>query len=366
MSEKSSPVLTTQTPPKRERPPAPPSQPIVPRPASIPEELRAIAKVELHQHVDGSIPVHVTWNLMKQHGLAPVETQAELEKHLVLQPDEEGKDLLKYLDKFHYPLWVTQFYENVADVAYEIAKEAYAQGVRLLEIRYAPVIHVYAGLTPRQAIVSLLEGLNRAEAEFKDLTCGVIVIAMRHMGPHIAKIVARQAVAEGQNLHDRVGVIGFDIAGAERGNPPHLFEEAYEIARRGGLGLTAHAGEALGPEAVWEAIDVLGVQRVGHACSAVRDKELLRRMARDQVLVEACITSNYQTKAVDAGELHPIYTFLQHGVPVAICTDNTTVSNTNQLNENALLAPHLSLDEIAGIHDRARAHSFIPAARRRL
>jgi adenosine deaminase len=233
--------------------------------------------------VDGSIPVSLTWDLMERHGLEPVKTQAELEQLLVL--------------------------------------------------------HVYAGLTPRQAIVSLLDGLNRAEAEFEGLTCGVIVIAMRHMGPHIAKIVARQAVSEGQMLHDRVGVVGFDIAGAERGSPPRLFREAFDIARRGGLGLTAHAGEALGPEAVWEAVDTLGVQRVGHACSAVRDNELLRRMARDQILVEACITSNYQTNAVEPGDLHPIYTFLQRGVPVAICTGNTTVSNTDQLYENALLTP---------------------------
>ncbi|MBL4845585.1 MAG: adenosine deaminase [Planctomycetes bacterium] len=345
---------------------APAKQPIVPRPESIPPELKAIAKVELHQHVDGSIPVSVTWGLMQQHGLAPVATEAEMRRLLVLQREEEGTGLLKYLDKFHYPLWVTQFWDNIADVAYSIAKEAYEEGVRILEIRYAPIIHVYAGLTPRQAIVSLLEGLNRAENDFEGLTCGVIVIAMRHMGPHIAKIVARQAIAESQMLHSRVGVVGFDIAGAERGNPPKLFKQAFDIARRGGLGLTAHAGEDMGPEAVWQAVDELGVQRIGHGCSAIRDKDLLRRLARDQVLIEVCQTSNYQTAAVKPGERHPVYTFLEHGVPVAICTDNTTVSDTSQLNENALLAPHLSTAEIAGIHDRARAHSFIPSDRRRL
>ncbi len=360
--------MSSPTPPTMEKAPQPQGTKVqvVPRPERIPEALRAIAKVELHQHVDGSIPVEVTWGLMRQHGLAPVETQEEMAKLLVLQPEEEGAGLLKYLDKFHYPLWVTQFYENVAEVGYSIAKAAYAQGVRLLEIRYSPIIHVYAGLTPRQAIVSLLEGLNRAEAELEGLTCGVIIIAMRHMGPHIAKIVARQAIAEGQHLHDRVGVVGFDIAGAERGNPPHLFREAFEIARKGGLGLTAHAGEDEGPKAVWQAVDELGVNRIGHGCSAIRDKELLRRLARDQILVECCQTSNYQTGAVEPGGAHPIYAFLEHGVPVAICTDNTTVSNTSQLNENALLHPRMSVDEIAGVHDRARAHSFIPAERRRL
>lgn len=363
------PEQSTATP---QTPSAPPAggdtadQVIVPRPKSIPPEVAKIAKVELHQHVDGSIPVGVTWRLMKQNGLEPVASEADMEKLLVVQPEEEGTGLLKYLDKFHYPLWVTQFYENVAEVAYEIAKAAYAQNVRLLEIRYAPTIHVYAGLTPRQALVSVLEGLNRAEAECPGLTCGVIVIAMRHLGPHIAKILARLAIGESQGLHDRVGVVGFDIAGAERGNPPRLFQKSFDIARRGGLGLTAHAGEDESAEFVWQAVDELGVNRIGHGCSAITDKDLLRRLARDQILVECCLTSNYQTGAVKPGERHPVHTFLEHGVPVAICTDNTTVSNTSQNHENALLMGELSLDELAGIHDRARAHSFIPAERRRL
>ena len=84
-----------------------------------------------------------------------------MEKLLVLQEDEAGQGLLKYLEKFHYPLWVTQFYENISDVAFAIAEEAYSHGGRMLEIRYAPIIHVYAGLTPRQALEELyrLHGL---------------------------------------------------------------------------------------------------------------------------------------------------------------------------------------------------------------
>lgn len=332
---------------------------------TLAEQVAKIVKVELHQHVDGSIPIDVTWRLMTEHGLNPVDTIDEMRKLLELQPEEEGTGLLKYLDKFHYPLWVTQFYENIAEVTYRIAAAAYAEGVRLFELRYSPIIHTYAGMTVRQAIVCVLEGLNRAEREFPDLSCGLIIIAMRHLGPHIAKILARQSVAEAQHLHDRVGVIGFDIAGAERGNPPRLFREAFQIAQKGGLGLTAHAGEDEGPRFVWQAIDELGVRRIGHGCSAVQDKSLLRRLARDQILVECCQTSNVHTGAVKRGAAHPIYTFLEHGVPVAVCTDNTTVSGTSQNRENLQLAGKLSLDEIAGIHDRARAHTFIPAARRR-
>ena len=319
--------------------------------------LKKIEKVELHQHVDGSIPPELTWRLMRRHGLQPVQKFKDMKKLLILQKDEEGT-LLSYLDKFHYPLWITQFYENISQVVEAIVAEAYSHGVRLLELRYSPVIHAYAGLTLRQTVSAALSGINRAKRRFP-IQAGLIVIAMRQHGPHIAKILARQAVSEGQQYHDRTGIIGFDIAGAERGSPPILFKAAYRIARSGHLGLTAHVGEDEGPKHIWEAVDELGVHRIGHGCSALRDKVLLKRLARDQILMECCVTSNYQTGAVKKGKAHPILTFLEYGIPVAICTDNTTVSDTHQSRENKRLKEHLSAYELTRIHQNARSHSFI-------
>ena len=323
--------------------------------------IRQIKKVELHQHVDGSVPPRTIWRLMQGHGLSPVPTFREMRRLLQLQADEEGS-LLSYLDKFHYPLWITQFYENIQRVTTDIAEEAYDHGVRLLEMRYSPAIHTYAGLTPRQAIRAVLSGLNVSVRRHPDLEVGLIIISMRQHGPHIAKIIARQALAEAQHLHERSGVVGFDLAGAERGNPPRLFRDAYDIARRGGLGLTVHAGEDEGPERIWEAIDLLGTDRIGHGCSAVRDRPLLKRLARDRILVECCPTSNYQTGAVPRGTPHPIFTFLEHGIPVAICTDNTTVSGTDQTRENRLLFAHLAIKELQAIHREAASYSFIRRA----
>jgi adenosine deaminase len=316
-----------------------------------------IEKVELHQHVDGSIPVEVTWELMKKHRLNPVDSLEEMEKLLTLQEDEKGT-LLRYLDKFHYPQWITQFYDNISKVVESIIEKAYQNKVGLIELRYSPIIHTYAGLTIRQAISSVLAGINRAKDKY-NVDAGLIIIAMRHQGPHIAKILARQSIAEAQHLHDRTGVIGFDIAGAERGNPPKLFKEAFQISRLGGLGLTAHAGEDEGPEFIWQSIDDLGVTRIGHGCSAVLDKELLKRLAADKILVECCWTSNYQTGAVKAGQEHPIFTFLEYGIPVAICTDNTTVSGTSQNQENELISRRLTIEQISRIHEESRNHSFI-------
>ncbi len=118
-------------------------------------------------------------------------------------------------------------------------------------------------------------------------------------------------------------------------------------------------GEDEGPKCVWEALDVLGVSRIGHGCSAVEDKELLKRLARDRILVECCVTSNFQTGAVKAGEHHPIYTFLEYGVPVAICTDNPTISDTSQNQENEILAERLPLNDLVEIHGQAVHYSFI-------
>ena len=326
--------------------------------AEMEARIRALPKVELHQHVDGSIPAEVTWELMRHYRLHPVETLAEMRTRLELQPEEEGT-LLAYLDKMHYPLWITQFYENVAKVTEAIVDAAAAVGVQTLELRYSPIIHTFAGLTPRQSIRAVLSGMNHASHRHAGMRLGLIVIAMRQHGPHIAKILARQAISEAQHLHARVGVVGFDIAGPEKGNPPRLFKSAYEIARLGHLGLTVHAGEDAPVDYVWESVDRLGAQRIGHGCAAAGDPELMRRLARDQIVVECCLSSNYHTGAIKRGAPHPIQRFLEAGVPVAICCDNTTVSRTDQVRESLRAAEHIGIDAVEEVHRAAAAHTFI-------
>jgi adenosine deaminase len=322
------------------------------------ERLRRTAKVELHQHVDGSIPPEVTWELMRHYRLNPSGSLDEMRSHLEIQAGEEGT-LLAYLDKMHYPLWVTQFYENISKVVESICLAAADAGVETLELRYAPLIHTYAGLTPRQSIRAALSGMNHARRHHPGMKLGLLVIAMRQHGPHIAKILARQALAEAQHLHERTGVVGFDIAGPERGNPPRLFRSAFEMARLGRLGLTAHAGEDGPVDYVWQAVDELGVQRIGHGCAAARDPELLRRLARDGIAVEVCLSSNYHTGAVKRGERHPLHALLEAGVPVALCCDNSTVSRTSALDESLLAAAELGVEAVEAIHRGAQRHTFI-------
>jgi adenosine deaminase len=200
--------------------------------------------------------------------------------------------------------------------------------------------------------------MNHAQKRHR-LKLGLVVIAMRQHGPHIAKILARQALAEAQHLHERTGVVGFDLAGPERGNPPRLFKSAYQVARLGRLGLTVHAGEDAPADYVWQAVDELGAQRIGHGCAAAGDRELLRRLARDGIVVECCLSSNFHTGAVKRDRPHPIVAFLEAGVPVAICCDNTTVSRTDQMRESALVAALVGIETVERLHREAEAHSFI-------
>lgn len=329
----------------------------VSRMSDLEAAVRALPKVELHQHVDGSIPAEVTWELMRHYRLNPVSSLEEMQRLLEIQEEERGT-LLAYLDKMHYPQWVTQFYENICEVTEAIVVAAAQAGVTTLELRYSPIIHTFAGLTPRQSIRAVLTGMNRG-GKRHPMKLGLIVIAMRQHGPHVAKILARQSIAEAQHLHARTGVIGFDIAGPEHGNPPRLFKSAYEIARVGRLGLTVHAGEDGPPDYVWQAVDALGAQRIGHGCSAAKDPELLKRLARDRIVVECCMRSNYDTGAVKPGERHPIHALLEAGVRVAICCDNSTVSRTSQVRESLSLAEQIGLDAVAAIHRAAEAASFI-------
>ena len=242
---------------------------------------------------------------MRHYRLNPADSLEEMRRRLEIQEGEEGT-LLAYLDKMHYPLWVTQFYENIVEVTEAIVDAAGGRGrARRSSCATRRSSTPTPASRPRQSIRAVLSGMNHAQRKRPRMKLGLIVIAMRQHGPHIAKILARQAIAEAQHLHERTGVVGFDIAGPERGNPPRLFRSAYEIARLGRLGLTAHAGEDAPAEYVWQAVDELGVERIGHGCSAARDPELLKRLARDKILVECCLSSNYHTGAVKRGDAPP-------------------------------------------------------------
>jgi adenosine deaminase len=309
--------------------------------------LRALPLADLHRHFDGSLRPETLWELSRKYYSAVPGLDFEQFRHYLQWDEDHDRTLLDYLDKFHVPLQYSQFYDNIKRMAYEIAEDAYLDGVRLLELRLNPLIHRRAGLTTRQVIHSTRKGLSQFGESHPDFRAGIIVIAMRSHGGNMARILLREIVGEKEEYHAGVGVVGFDIAGPERPFPPVLFRDAYALAGRMGLRKTVHAGESEGPERIWEAIENLGPERIGHGTSAARDRELVRRLARDGTYVEVCLSSNLQTGAIARLSDHPLAIFLEAGVNVALCTDNPTVSDTTLGREYELAMATFALDEQA-------------------
>lgn len=332
-----------------------------------PEDRRAflttLPLAELHRHFDGSIRPDTLWELSRKYYSAVPGLDYETFRHYLEWDDKEDKSLIDYLDKFHVPLQYTQFYDSIMRIAHEIAEDAYADGVRVLELRINPLIHRRAGLTSRQVLHATRKGLVKFAKTHEDFHAGIIVIAMRSHGGNMAKILLREILGEKEEFHSRVGVIGFDIAGPESPFPPLLFTEAYALADRMGLHKTVHAGESEGPERIWEALDNLGPARIGHGTSAGRDPELMKRLTADGTVLEVCLSSNLQTGAVDDLRNHPLPRFLDAGIRVALCTDNPTVSATTLSREYELAMETFGLSEadVAALARTACEGTFLGA-----
>ena len=307
--------------------------------------LKTLKLADLHRHFDGSVRPETLWALSQKYYSAIPGLNFEEFRRYLCYDAEKDRSLIDYLDKFDVPLQYTQFYDNLLQISFEIAEDAYAGGIRTLELRINPAIHTRAGLTTRQVLHAVRKGIMKFQKEHEDFDAGIIVIALRNHGGNMARILLREIAGEHHRYHDRVGVVGFDIAGAERPYPPILFTAAYELAVEMGFFKTVHVGEDEGPERIWEALDCLGPQRLGHAVSAARDPALLRRLARDNILVEVCLSSNLQTRAVDSICEHPLPRFLEAGVPCTLCTDNTTVSSTSLVQEYLLAIESFDLSE---------------------
>jgi adenosine deaminase len=324
------------------------------------EFLNTLPLTDLHRHFDGSIRPTTLWDLSERYYEAiPGMDFHGFERMLRYDPKTDST-LMDYLDKFHVPLQYTQFYGNIRTIAYEIAEDAWHEGVNLLELRLNPLIHRRAGLTTRQVINAALAGLKEFGEQQPQMTLGLVIIAMRSHGGNMAKILLREIAGERAEYHSGPGVVGFDIAGNERPFPPILFTDAFALSRKMGLKSTVHAGEAAGPDKIWEAVEQLSPNRIGHGTSAGSDPSLLRRLAEEKITVECCLTSNTQTGAVDRIENHPLPLFLEYGVPCTLCCDNATVSGTTITDEYLLAIETFGLGEaeVRRLAENGRAGTF--------
>ena len=269
--------------------------------------------------------------------------------------------LEEYLERFAVTLSVMQTAEALERIAYELAEDAAADGVRYIEVRYAPRLNVEGGLSLGEAVEAPLRGLHRAQRDHG--TVGrVILCALRQLDPELSLETARLATE-----YRTRGVVGFDLAGPEAGFPPSRHARAFAYARDRGLACTCHAGEGAGVESVREAVHVCGADRLGHAARLIDDASLVDYVGEHRIPLEICLTSNVQTGAAASYERHPVREYFDRGLTVVLNTDNRLMSDTTLTDEYVVAARRLDFtrDELSAIALNGFESAFLPPDERR-
>ena len=276
--------------------------------------LESIPKVELHLHLDGSVGIETA---AKLSGKSKDEV-----KSLMVAPDK-CEDLVEYLTKFDFPISLMQSKENLRTIAKEVADNLEAENVVYAEIRFAPMFHTKEGLSYDEIVQSVLEGLNENE----NIETNLILCLMRGMSDEENIKTLKTA----QKYYNK-GVCAIDLAGDEGHHPVEEYAQYFRKAKELGIPYTIHSGEAGPASEVRKSID-LGAQRIGHGIHAIEDEDTMQLAKEKNVLLEVCPTSNVQTNAVLSLSSHPIKEFFNKGIPISICQDNSTVSNTSPTKE---------------------------------
>ena len=317
-------------------------------------KLRQLPKAELHCHLDGSMRPGTLLDLAREHRIQlPRQTAEELREFMRV---DDAQSLEDYLRRFDVTISVLQSEEALERVAYELAEDAADDGVRYIEVRNAPILNVVQGLTLVQAVEAPLRGLRRAEKDF-GITARFIICGLRQFPPENSLELARLAV---EFKND--GVVAFDLAGGEKGNPASRHAEAFRYAREHNLAVTVHAGEGDGAESVREAVHACGANRIGHGTRLIEDPELTDYVNDRRIALEVCLTSNVQTRVADSYATHPLREYFDRGLNVTLNTDNRLMSATTLTDEYVNAAEHLgfTVEELAGIALNGFESAFLP------
>jgi len=349
--------------------------------------IRKIPKTDLHLHLDGSLRLPTLIELARNGDIKlPSYEEAGLNE-LVFK--ERYADLGEYLAGFAYTVGVLQTLENLERAAFELAEDSHAEGVRYIEVRFAPQLHVTHATEIGAIVRAVFRGLEKARKHLNasidnsdmPFEYGIILCALRRfnrqMSPYYERLLNRgrnstlrysyaraslALVKEAVKLRDEgLPIVGFDLAGEEAGYPAVHHKAAFQCAHSNFLRKTVHAGEAYGPESIFQAITECYANRIGHGTflfseeaiklKSIKDKaEYIARLseyiANQRITIEVCPTSNLQT-IPDFQTLgdHPIQLMVDNGLSVSVSTDNRLVSHTSVTNELLLCTKHLDLTD---------------------
>ncbi|MEX2179776.1 MAG: adenosine deaminase, partial [Gemmatimonadaceae bacterium] len=330
-------------------PPPPPAPAVIER-----DILRRLPKAELHCHLDGSMRPATLLELGREFGVAMPRADAEaLGDYMIVR---DARNLEDYLRRFEITLAVMQRLDAIERIAFELAEDAHGEGVWYIEVRFAPILNVRDGLATHDVVDAAVRGLARAEQRYGILG-RVIVTAVRSMPPDQSLELARLAVA-----FRHKGVVGFDLAGGEAGNPASAHQPAFLLARSHDMACTCHAGEGDGSDSIRQAVHVCGAHRVGHGTRLLEDPALMEYVNDRRIPIEICLTSNVQTRAAASYASHPVRRYFDAGLNVVLNTDNRLMSGITLVDEYAHAAAHLgfSLSELATMAMNGFESAFLP------
>ena len=260
--------------------------------------------------------------------------KALMDKIYIISFTEKGAELsLKLQNIYHDALLYSKYpAKNIKMLDLGGTKDLENLSVTYAEIRFAPQLSTKQGLSQAQVVEAVIRGAKRGMEDHNKIRVGLILCCMR--GEELFKDNMETIEVAKQYLGDVVCAV--DLAGAESLFPTELFEDIFQKAKDYEIPMTIHAGEADGAESVWKALSY-GTKRIGHGVRAIEDPELIKKLVEDQITLEVCVTSNYQTKVVESIEVHPIRKLFDAGVRVTINSDNMTVSDTNIQKEIEIL-----------------------------
>jgi adenosine deaminase len=343
-----------------------------PPPADPPtaEQIRRAPKALLHDHLDGGLRPATVVELAREQGYAALpETDAGRLGAWFREAADSGS-LERYLETFAHTVGVMQTAGALARVAAECVEDLAEDGVVYAEVRYAPEQHLAGGLSLEQVVEAVGEGFRQGERRAAEagrrIRVGALLTAMRHAARALE-------IAELANRYRDLGVVGFDIAGAEAGHPPTRHLDAFEFLKRENNHFTIHAGEAFGLPSIWQALQWCGADRLGHGVRIIDDIDVagdgtvkLGRLAayvRDKrVPLELCPTSNIQTGAAASYAEHPIGLLRRLRFRTTVNTDNRLMSGTSMSAEFGHLVATFGygLDDMQWFTVNAMKSAFIP------
>jgi adenosine deaminase len=295
------------------------------------DRFRAMPKVELHLHLEGAIRPSTVEELA--HRFDPSFRIADWEW---TRPGFRFADLLDFVSTMRRMLnMALAEIDDYARVTYELLHDLADENVVSAEPSVSLNRLARMGLDMGDTLRAVHDARLRAEAE-RDIRVGIIVAFGRGGGLEVAEGCVKR-FAEWREL----GVVGIDLHGAEDAGPAAPFADVYRAAADAGLGLRAHAGEALGPESVWEAVTSLGVSRIAHGVRAVEDYRLVDYLAEHRITLDICPTSNVKLRVAPSIAEHPIRELFDRGVPVTVSTDDPLMFMVTMSDEYAALSHEL-------------------------